>query len=1073
MTCAAAALWAFVTLLHASAVSCAVGALPGAHLPGEASEPRPPLGHFAGEPAPPWTVFTVANSGLPMSANLLLNPGFEQGPAGSADHWQPYGAGYTVDATGGRTGGRALQLVNPTATATHGASQVIVLNQTAPTPLYFSAWSKAANVTGEVNSDYSLYLDVIYSDGTPLWGQTLDFDPGTHDWQFREGFIVPARPISYVSVYCLLRSTHSGTAWFDDLAVKEVQVELVNFDGVQVAVSQPITPPFGGAGLALTTGDGLSLTLASAGGAVTGLALDGQAVHDPAHAYAAGFFVHDVAGQSDFIHVGGLLTPTGNVVVHQSALPALDLTFAAVYTATTDRIAVHATLADTRGQDRGLTLYFALPVLGRSWTWGDNIRAGREVTGLEEFANLTWLGWEVPVGATGQVSRYPWASLTPPSSPALKMGLYRPLTGIFDNPLDCGLWRNGNPADCATFSSPPAPPCGPGERAGGEAGVGLALAIPLDQPRVARLVHNPVTNQFYVAFDLGLSPLTVKSVLNEVNGFPGQASVDLVIYPTPSLAEAGPGERSGAGFRAAAQGYYDRFPAAFQRRIPAGQEGIWVAFSDLASITDTADFGIAFHELGSLDQVAFDDAAGILSFRYIAEPWSHWLPIEDPTVDPNDYDQVIAYLHDRYEHGEPWEHDRAEATLGSGFFDDAGRYRYESIVAPWCAGVAGCAVFTVNPDPDVADPTYPLNKARLEWNQAARETYTTTPGLDGEYVDSFLGRAEVLDFRPGHFPAADLPLAYRIAGDLVGTPELFATYEFAQWLTDDVHDNLGRWTMANGILADRPWGADLFDFMGLETNWLWSGSFTPDSDAEMSYRRTLAYQRPYGLLMNTDFDNLSYDLVERYFQVCLFYGIYPGMFSHDAATARYWDDPALYNRDRPLFRRYIPLIRRLNAAGWQPITRGAAAPAEVYVERFGTWPRLHLTLRNTLDVAVTAAVTVEAQALGLPAVPLIATALLAGTAHPLSAPGPTRTLTIALGPQASEALYLTCAAADLDGDCDVDVLDVQNVAARWGVRAGQAAFDPHFDLDNDGDVDAADVQQAVGRWGGGGGGKEE
>jgi hypothetical protein len=161
-------------------------------------------------------------------------------------------------------------------------------------------------------------------------------------------------------------------------------------------------------------------------------------------------------------------------------------------------------------------------------------------------------------------------------------------------------------------------------------------------------------------------------------------------------------------------------------------------------------------------------------------------------------------------------------------------------------------------------------------------------------------------------------------------------------LTQDVHQRFGKRTMANGVLLDMPWGADLFDFMGRETDWFYTGSFVSDTDARLNYYRTLAYQRPYGLLMNTDFANLSHALVERYFQVCLFYGIYHSMFSADASTNRYWDDPALYNRDRPLFQRYIPLIRRLNVAMPRPRTRAstsnASALGPTYTSRCATRP---------------------------------------------------------------------------------------------------------------------------------------
>ena len=67
-------------------------------------------------------------------------------------------------------------------------------------------------------------------------------------------------------------------------------------------------------------------------------------------------------------------------------------------------------------------------------------------------------------------------------------------------------------------------------------------------------------------------------------------------------------------------------------------------------------------------------------------------------------------------------------------------------------------------------------------------------------------------------------------------------------------------------------------------------------------------------------------------------GLYPSMFSANSFSGRYWETPVLYERDRPLFKRYIPLIRRLNTAGWQPITYATSSDASVYVERYGSGP---------------------------------------------------------------------------------------------------------------------------------------
>jgi hypothetical protein len=113
--------------------------------------------------AAPWVVFTPATNTLPMLANVLVNSGFEDGAPGSASNWNNYGTGYGIDETGGRTGGRALRLINAISTESHGAYQIITLNQTQTHPIYLSGWSKADGIAGTTDSNYSIYLDVYYT----------------------------------------------------------------------------------------------------------------------------------------------------------------------------------------------------------------------------------------------------------------------------------------------------------------------------------------------------------------------------------------------------------------------------------------------------------------------------------------------------------------------------------------------------------------------------------------------------------------------------------------------------------------------------------------------------------------------------------------------------------------------------------------------------------------------------------------------------------------------------------------------------------------------------------------------
>jgi hypothetical protein len=54
---------------------------------------------------------------------------------------------------------------------------------------------------------------------------------------------------------------------------------------------------------------------------------------------------------------------------------------------------------------------------------------------------------------------------------------------------------------------------------------------------------------------------------------------------------------------------------------------------------------------------------------------------------------------------------------------------------------------------------------------------------------------------------------------------------------------------------------------------------------------------------------------------------------------------------------------------------------------------------------------------------------------------------------------------DMDGDCDVDIVDIMLVANRWGASEGQPNYDAHYDLDLNGQIDVADIMLVAAQWG--------
>ncbi len=180
-------------------------------------------------PNPPHESATVMEVLKPQGESLL-----------KAGAWQPAGEGFSQEAGAFVCDNGAAEK------AIRGAAQTVVLNQKIAAPIVAEAWSKAEAVGGEADGDYSLYLDLLYTDGTPLWGQIATFRTGTYDWQRVEVRIFPAKPVKSVTVNLLLRR-HSGKAYFKDarLVAADPRLGAALFDGLPVRwCASPVGPGF-------------------------------------------------------------------------------------------------------------------------------------------------------------------------------------------------------------------------------------------------------------------------------------------------------------------------------------------------------------------------------------------------------------------------------------------------------------------------------------------------------------------------------------------------------------------------------------------------------------------------------------------------------------------------------------------------------------------------------------------------------------------------------------------------------------------------------------------------------------
>ena len=692
-----------------------------------------------------------------------------------ADRWAAYVAGFQRE-------GDVFVCDNAAAVDRRaGLHQSFDLNQIEPLPIVASAASRAENVGGSADGDYSLYLDLVFTDGTHLWGQSAAFATGTHDWQTRTVRILPEKPIKHLDFYLLLRQ-HSGKAFFREMRLQQLDIPA----GAGMFDGQPILPD----------------------------------------APREGFLVRDVAAGSDFVPV--------------EAGEALGVRIESQTDRQQDAAFQRVKVTDTTGRDRAITLLYTRPLDERAWQCLASARGSVPVKAPREYH---------PQLFQGRLATFPLAAV-------------------------------------------------------GDGKTGRAIALDLDRPAMFRVGYAAATRELYIAFDIGLTPEKSSAEV----GF-GTFDFDATWQLRSALAR-----------------YYELAPRVFRARID--KQGLWMPFAKISAVQGWQDFGFRFKE--GNDEPAWDAAHDILTFRY-TEPMTWWMKM--PREMPRTLDAAMAHAKALADKGNV----EARAFLTSGHHDEAGRPVARIRNEPWCDG----AVWSINSAPGIAGD---VTDFRNKWNADLRtKLYEGKTPLAGEYVDSAEGYVtDVYDYRREHFAAMATPLTF--VPD-TNRPAIFRgliAYEYIRALAVDLEPK-GRFTMANGAPGDICWLVGRLDVLGTETDWNPGNQWRPMSDSELLHRRMLCAAKPYCFLMNTRFEQFTPALVEKYMKRSLAYGMFPGFFSHNASGGAYFTRPELYNRDRELFRKYVPLCRGVAEAGWQPVTLARSSDERVYVERFG---RKFLTVFN-------------------------------------------------------------------------------------------------------------------------------
>ena len=668
---------------------------------------------------------------------------------------------------------------NPKASA--GFQQTVELNQRVPRVVVASVQSRCEDLTFRRTFDYSLTLTLLDDNGKTIDQPFTAFSLPDGEWHDAEVRIVPTRPAKTVVVRLVCLAI-AGQAQFRNPHLAQLPADgAISLDG-----------------LALPAGAAL----------------------------AEGWYVAEAAETTQ--------------LVPADRADCLNLTVAQTAQRRDADIHIEATLTDSTGDDRALTVLYVYPLTDGDWRWLGSFRSDTATTAPGEYL----LTANIQAGR-GRLSRWPLAAVA---------------TG--DN--------------------------------------GRAVSLDFTQPAVYRVGYSAGLNALYIAFDIALTPESPSATLAaDVFAFDGTW-----------------------GFRGAIQRMYELQPDAFADRT--GGHGLWVPFFESTSIKDFEDFGFRFKEGIGGDLAWGNETGKLLTFHYI-EPLTFWVAMDKDL--PRDMDNAMAAIDKLKADG----NHEAHCFETSVYHRASGRIAGIAVDAAWCDGI----VWSMNSAPGVEQPNHYNTIINEEKIANWVENPDPLANVSGWYIDSIEGYiTEDLDHTRAHFGAMKTPLSYDAQ---TYRPVVFTglvVYEFTRQLAEDLRSR-GCMTMANTVPGRYCWLAPYLDVLGTETNWNHEGKWTPLTDEGMLYRRALTGAKPYCFLMNSDFKTFTYDMTERYMKRCVAYGMYPGYFSPNAFSDSYFGNPDWYERDRELFKKYVPLCKRVGEAGWQPITNATVDTEDVYVERFG------------------------------------------------------------------------------------------------------------------------------------------
>ena len=477
-------------------------------------------------------------------------------------------------------------------------------------------------------------------------------------------------------------------------------------------------------------------------------------------------------------------------------------------------------------------------------------------------------------------------------------------------------------------------------------GAGLSLAQRMDQPRFFRIFYDPAAG-YSIDYNLGLAAETEK--------FPSAAAFHFLIYRhDPNW-----------GMRAAAERYYDVFPEHFEVR--ARRQGLY-CYDVPTDLPNPEDFGFCFDLAGFLrrDRKSLQDRGVYLLVHpmgteaHVRRPSDRdWGPYRGrPNLEQ--IEDIFLDARPEYKDGPKWQgltgryyyatfEDNRRRVVNSAVHGPDGRFR----LYPYSDTVQFIATSC---DPEIPSPNMAEGERKHYIDRhvaAAARAGSEIDGVDFDNIVLHAGRTSE-NFRRDHFRYVDHPLIYDFRTRRVSIQTGINFYEFVKQIADEMH---AQGKLCTGNMGHGPHTQTFF------------GHLLDKHGGEISYNaptrilrgnRMMAHQKPVSHIVYPGAVAAAKE--ETVMHRWLAFGHFPAI-TELAFTGRGSD----FEKGRPLYKRFMPVIERVARAGWEPITHARVSGNGLFVERFGNRidGDLHFTVHNDSSQPTVAELTVDKTALAI------------------------------------------------------------------------------------------------------------